>query len=107
MEDVLRRLEKINILPQDASNTIDQYLKDQKLALLNMAESSLPALDNRVNIEKYFNAAHLLLKQSRVYAQGGIKGLITDKQVYFILTCRFYHFFFNLMDHPGFQKLEK
>ena len=103
---VMRKLQQLNALP-DTAVDIDTYFRYQKEALMNLAETDPPIVNNTVDIEKYLSSANILLQQAKVHSEGGIWGPITDKQVSFIFTCRYYLLVSKLLDHPGFQKLER
>jgi hypothetical protein len=103
---VLDKLELLNLLPPEPVNK-ETYFIYQKEALIRIAESNLPEISRSVSIEMYLRSANLLLKQAKVYEAGGIKGPITDRQLCFVLTCRYHFIFSKLLDHPGFQTLER
>lgn len=103
---VLDKLELLNLLPTEPVEK-ETYFLYQKEALIRVAESNLPNISHATSIETYLRSANLLLKQSKVYEEGGIKGPITDKQICFIYICRYNFIFSRLLDHPGFAKMER
>jgi hypothetical protein len=103
---VLIKLESLNQFPSEPVEK-EEYFMFHKEMLISIAEASVPAISPVSKIEMYLKSADLLLKQARVYEAGGIWGPITDKQIYYIMIHKYHVIFSKLMDHPGYQQMDR
>ncbi len=100
--EVLNTLKKLNTIPASIDSA-EKFLQDRQEAMIRMAKAKLQ-VDNSTELPKYLRSANLLAQQAKVYSEGRVYGPITDKELYFILTCRFYHFYLLLVEHRDFKR---
>jgi hypothetical protein len=101
--EVLNALKKLNTVPASIDST-ENFLRDRRESMIKLATLKLQ-VDNSIELPKYLRSANLLAQQAKVYSEGRVYGPITDKELYFMLNCRFYHFYFLLVEHRDFKRL--
>jgi hypothetical protein len=101
---LLNALKKLNTIPPSVIS--ENFLKNLRESLIEIAEEKLQ-LDNTVPLPKYFRSVKLLAQQAAVYGEGKVYGPVTDKELFFILSCRFFQFYVLLSEHPRFKSFER